>query len=1048
MPIQPKEKINSQTSETHGKATKNASWAWYQTLVQSLPGMSANHSSQPGSPVYNDIRLLGAILGHVVADEGNLNDVTSNSEQSSQGATQFLLIEELRRKAKLSRLGDKAPALADIATIFETVIAAENDDPSLSSDQKATIEVKCLLKTVDAFRIFLEMASLVEVYHHNKTILSSAKPNQGMRALAKSDNLLARDIDSLLDSGVSTDAVFDALNRIDIRLVSTAHPTQILRTTYINHHRDIIESLHRFHRSKTHESQSELIEELTSQVHRLWHTSFVRWEKPTVADEAKNLLNYLDVLYDVLPQFHLDLECFLDSRDDVDSAMHTFETPLVNVASWIGGDMDGNPNTRPEVLCKTFTKRRDTILNKYCDELIAIAPLYSYAKSKDVLSTEALSASVQQDLNHFEVVKEQSFWRSAGIDKYDAREPYRQKLLLMAAKFSYMLTRSFELNPETTKTEQVELSAFGYTSSDEAKRDVALVIAGLRDQGIPEKALFPIRRFEKALMLFDFFYTGIDMREDASYVRNATESVMQALNSDGSKASINQHLQMSDADFTKAVPASLEPDLNKIWNKEPDRYADGGDYENRFISMMGVMRQAQSQLGASSCSHLLLSMTEHDTDVLGALLLMRLKGVVSSSNGKFLSGHTDIVPLFETIETLEKAPVIMASLFENPAYRVYVKNRNDRQIVLMAYSDSNKDGGYLTSQWSLYLAQKNIVAVAKEYGITIQFYHGRGGSIGRGGGPMTKQILSLPAHALDAGVQITEQGEVLARHYLNGAITSAHLMSLVSASLQRNMIDESDMEAEPAWLETMASLSTQSFQKYVALKSRSSFVDYFREATPREIQEIYIGSRPSKRRSEATIADLRAIPWVFRWFQSRAILPGWYGLGTALSSMIADDNASSTNTKKQLTAMMRDWPFFESLIDNAAIALLQSDMHIAEHYRTLLHETDVPADEADAILNDIIQEYHLTHSMLSTLYGEDDILGTEATAELRQSIAMKRTYLDPLNYIQVYLLKHYRREQEKQGGDFERSADDPLFLYHQAFISSTGGIVAGLGASG
>ncbi len=1004
--------VNSMLA-TH-KADKNApisSWEWYQQVLKTLPGFSRKNTSKPKSAVYDDIRLLGTLLGRVVAKDGE------------HGVAQFQLIEALRLKAKQSRQHHQTPALEEISSVFDELSASDNQSEHLER----------VLKAVDAFRIFLELASITESYHQGQ----NTKQNQTIEHALKVQ----------VNENTAEALVIEALRKIKIRLVSTAHPTQIFRTTYLNHHKDLLKLLHRFHQTTTYEEQKEVIQLLENQIQRLWFSSFVRWVKPEVKDEAKALHNFLDVLYTELPQHQIRINHLLS--ETYNAVQPIQKEPLIKLGSWVGGDMDGNPNTKPHVFAQILTLRWERILKKYRDQLEETAFLYSFSALKGVTASAELEASINQDLLELEQVNDREFQRSAGVHRYHLREPFRQKLLLMVARLnntlSYRLTlhglEEHRFQSQFTFTPQPKSSPFIYTDAKALEIDLECVIQGLRHHGFKERSLDPLNHLLWALRIFDFCYTGIDLREDSTYIKTTLQSVLLAqgysLDFIDSSSDENSLFDFITELLQQPGTSPLKPqDIDRIIRDNPEKYSENGQFEKRLLSMLSVMKLAQEEIGSKASEHLLLSMSRSVNDLLGALYLLKQQGLVHFQSGK-LKGQVHIVPLFETIEDLEQAPKILKKLFENPSYRGYIENQNNLQIVLMAYSDSNKDGGYLTSQWSLYQAQRNILRVAKTFGIKIQFYHGRGGSIGRGGGPTKHHILSLPTHSLDQGTQITEQGEVLARHYLTGGTARTHLNNLLVASFERHLSSEESIEASDEWISIHSILSEHSKNKYQALKKHAGFVNYFTYGTPKEIETIHIGSRPSHRRKEAVIEDLRAIPWAFRWFQSRTIIPGWYGVGTAIQKYIE----ASPEGLSQLRKMYKQWPFFRSIINNSAITILQSDMLIARHYMTLLQATDHDLKTMQQIYNDIEQEYDLTKKVLEELSEQTPLLTDVATRSVYQSIEMKRAYLDPLNYVQVYLLQHFRQNQDEASNAVQS-------LFGRAFISSTGGIVAGLGTSG
>ncbi|MGE0201186.1 MAG: phosphoenolpyruvate carboxylase [Candidatus Melainabacteria bacterium] len=1009
--------------ETDGSL--RTAWDWYQTVTADLPGMQGgSHTARPKTPVYDDIRLLGALLGRVVAMQPQPGRTTDATDKEVSGPDCFLLVEDLRRKAKESRLQDETPALEEIAGIVER-IAANPRDPE---------HIQPLLRAVDAFRIFLELASLVETWHANRQPDLEAT----LKSLTAGDDL-------------SPEAVLEALSRIRLRLVSTAHPTQIFRTTYLKHHQVVMQHLREFHRAATPTEQERSLQAIEDWITRLWLTSFVRWEQPSVRDEAKALRNYTAVMLETFPDLQHQLITTLAGRFrwPRETVLRLLTQPVLTAGSWVGGDMDGNPNVHAPDFAAILSGRRSDVLRFYQETLERIAPLYGFAVTRGISPSPVLQASIQQDMAEREQVRRETFTQSTGIEKYAAREPFRQKLLLMAARLAHMLSHpAVDLTTDPPRESVARAGhPFEYAGAAALRDDLLLLLKELSENNLPPGLLAPLEKCLTAVSLFDFYGAGIDLREDAAWVSSAARAALattaQLPAGDDEAAWVHALAELIQSPSLPVFsPGALEDWLKQALRAEncPVALSPEGTLERRLHGMLAVMNRAQRTIGQGASPNLLLSMTHHVSDILHALLLLRLHGLASLTTGDDACAGVDIIPLFETIDDLERAPGMMRELFALPVYRRYLALRGDRQVVLMAYSDSNKDGGYLTSQWRLFQAQRALMAEAEAAGLRIQFYHGRGGSIGRGGGSARQQILSLPVGSLHEGMQITEQGEVLSKHYLSTESANRYLQNLLVANFQRNLMETHGLPpAEPAWVALCESLSEAGFAHYQALKNRPGFVAYFTDATPREIDTIYIGSRPSHRRKARTIADLRAIPWVFRWYQSRTMIPGWYGVGAALAQ-----HTSHPQQLSALQAMYNGWDFFQALLDNSALTLMQSDMHIARHYATLLEGAEVTPDEAEAIYQDIRAEFDRTREQLLLVTGQKQLLERSDLNASRQSIEMKRAYLDPLNYLQVYLLKQYRAHAAHNPPE-----NDPLeTLYRQAFISSTGGIVAGLGTSG
>jgi phosphoenolpyruvate carboxylase len=436
-------------------------------------------------------------------------------------------------------------------------------------------------------------------------------------------------------------------------------------------------------------------------------------------------------------------------------------------------------------------------------------------------------------------------------------------------------------------------------------------------------------------------------------------------------------------------------------------------------------------------------MTHQPADVLSALYLMKIARLFYPDVGGEFHSHLNIVPLFETIESLDHATATLEALFTNPAYQVQLNCRNRQQLVLLGYSDSNKDGGFFTSNWLLYEAQERILEVGRKHNVVIRFFHGRGGSMGRGGAPAHRAIQALPAGSALHGQDLTEQGEVLSRQYNIPEIAEAHLENFYSALLQKNIGPE--VLVSDHWKQAADQISNAAFASYRQLVEHPDFLAYFDAVTPREVELVKIGSRPTKRRKAQSIKDLRAIPWVFRWQQSRQMIPAWFGVGTGLKQFI------EANPDKHLSlarVMFEQWAFFANVLSNCEISLSQTDLSIARQYLNLASD----AGKATAVLTMIEAEYALTIEMI-TKVTQKGLLSTPEDAPLARSIALKTPYLDPLSFIQLYLLEDYRKLLKSRQSEPAPAQQDtelePLFeAYERAIVSSIEGIAIGLGTTG
>ncbi|MBK8191383.1 MAG: phosphoenolpyruvate carboxylase [Vampirovibrionales bacterium] len=618
--------------------------------------------------------MLGALLGKVVVGD------------RPNGHELFLLIRELRRQIQASRAAGQDTTQSDVENILSNLLASEST--------KADLEK--LLKIVDTFRIFLELASIAESYHHDQF----QPPEPSIEQLIAQKAL----------GGVPSDNILLALEKICLRLVSTAHPTQIFRTTYLHHHKIILKLLGEFHDAKNAEDQARVIKALEARIQCLWLTGFVKWVKPTVQDEAKALENYLDVLFNTLPELQVTLESTLQTT--LRTQRRLFKNhPAVEIGSWVGGDMDGNPNAQPHVLAAILASRRQQILIKYRDQLAALAEEYSFSALKGIERHEALLSSIEQDLKEFEAAKSHPFERSEGIYKYHEREPYRQKLLLMVAKLNHTLTYPLTLSMLDAPRFSSQFSflpqpfphGFAYRRAAELISDLKLILDGLNELGLSDNFLRPIETCLNAVQIFDFHFAGIDLREEAEHFQSAARCGLMARGYDLAPFfNPNDNTHATDAWFafleqylTQATTTHIQPhELARVVTHWPQWFSEGGASEMRLFGMTAVMKLAHAEIGPQASRHVLLSMTHSASDALAALALLKWQQLAHYENDQWM-GAVDIVPLFETINDLVAAPQMMTQLFESAAYRGYLRARGNRQVVLIAYSDSNKDGGIL-----------------------------------------------------------------------------------------------------------------------------------------------------------------------------------------------------------------------------------------------------------------------------------------------------------------------------------------------------------------
>jgi len=963
-----------------------------------MESLESGLAQRTSDALTNDIRLLGALLGLIISEH--------------EGADFYRFIERLRQASKEARTQSGRIGLEKIDKVIQSELSGLDEDSQRS----------VLHRAVAAFRLFLLLAGIAEEYYQSARFQENGNCEQcGLHGL---DEAVA----NAKRTGLSLNALEAVTEKISARLVFTAHPTKILRQTILHHQRDIFYILKNMHASDlTAFRQQELLDELSEKTEVLWATQFSRWTKPDPKEEISRVLSYLNnTIYPTVPQVHQTLKQAIRYYYQTPSDLNR-PSPMLSVGSWVGGDMDGNPFVTPEVFSEALTGQYRAILGLYAAELRKVLDKMSHAGHRVSLN-ETLRASILQDLDEMRQANEDTRNYAELLD----REPYRLKLTLMALKLEHTRQRNVFWASES----RIQFP-FVYHSAQGLLQELALVAESLEKKGYHRSVYTRLQRIQETVQIFGFHFASIDLREESVHLNWAAQAIL--------AASGVQSKENSQKILTEEI-LSLKMLNTQQW-EESHTPATGDDAKEtaikRILGMLNTARKAQRFIDGRACQNLVLTMASSVEDVLSALLLLKTQGlfypIYSERNdaSQTFESHLDLVPLFETIPDLQNAVPIIKALFENPAYRAQLAARGNRQMVMVGYSDSNKDGGYFSSNWKIYRAQEDLWQVAQAAGVELRFFHGRGGNLGRGGGPAHRAVKALPPGTVAYGQDLTEQGEVLSRYYNVPETAQSRCENLLSAMIQKNLETPAPevLANQAEWEAVAEQLSAFARQKYNSLVHENpKFLEYFALVTPKEVELVKIGSRPSHRRSIQSVSDLRAIPWVFRWFQSRQIIPGWYGLGTALSQYIQQ---TPQDNKTQLQAMFHHWHFMESILENSEIILRQTDMSIARYYCNLALN---PA-ETQAIFEDIEAEYNLTLAMIQEIT-ERPLLSEPEVQVLRRAIELKEPYLDPLNYIQVQLLAKYRKIQAD-------NPDSPMLEpYHRVIVSSIEGIATGLGTSG
>jgi len=805
-----------------------------------------------------------------------------------------------------------------------------------------------------AFTTYFELINLAEERERIRAVREQSQasvPDDGLEELAQE---LAE-----ADDRTAQQVLSDVL----IQPTFTAHPTEARRKTVKAKLRSVAADLETLdERLLTDKEASQVTRDVRAEVTSLWQTPQIRDRKPEPFDEALNVQWYLEnVLFDVVGEFYEELETALDDYG-VDASV----PQLLAFRSWAGSDRDGNPYVTPEVTTKTLGRQRRAVLEHYREEVDALTGVLSQDEGQIQIGDE-LAASLDADRERLPSVAE------AVADRYPS-EPYRQKLSLM-----------------TERIRRVEdPRSGGYDDASELRADLATLAADLRANDaeiIAETRVDPLIR---TVETFGFSLASLDLRD---HQENHTETLAEVLARQGT-----DYAGMSEDERVEFLTEGILADHALL---DLEDTADLSETATRVLTRFDRLADWQREFGADAIDTYCISMCEEPSHVLEVLFLASEAGVVDAPTYSGL----DVVPLLETEYALSGARRIMGTLFENEAYATALAARDGVQEIMLGYSDSNKESGYLAAQWSLYRNQKRLAAICDDYDVELRLFHGRGGSISRGGGPMNDAMLALPNETVTGQIKFTEQGEAIAEKYADPRIAERELEQMVNAQVRARLdATETPTESvEDEWLNAMETAADAARETYRDLLETDGFVQFFEQATPiTVIENLNLGSRPASRSDERSVEDLRAIPWVFSWTQARCIITGWYSLATGLQAYL--DAGGSVDVLRE---MYEEWPFFRTMLDNAALALARTDMDIAAQYAALADE-----DVRDRVFGPITEEYDAAASLVTQITGRETLIGG---GWLEESLERRNPYVDPLNLLQARLLgKDDRTELEER----------------------------------
>ena len=759
--------------------------------------------------------------------------------------------------------------------------------------------------------------------------------------------------------------------------VFTAHPTEAKRRSKLEAMRRIFNTILELQSYKGQSiKREELIDELQAEILILWRTDEVRLRKPTVLDEVENGLYYFRTsLFRAIPEVYRDLEKAIKRVYHTDNV----KVPsFIRFGSWIGGDRDGNPFVTPDITREAVYMHAETALHEYMRRAQKLSTLLTHSSGLTTPSKEFLSSSKDDD----------KYFQGAFEDTTQdfAKEPYRRKLKIIRYRLKERLNAIKQLKNKTN----IE-TPHAYNSEKELLSDLYLIKDSLISDNDNILNDFGLNDFIRLVETFGFYLVNLDIREESTNHTNTISEILKNHNSE-------DYDQLDESSRISTLENFIKSDLTL-----DDIYEPLSDESKKVLDVFTVMRELRNEVSEHAFGNYVISMTHHASHVFEVLALAKICGLVSLEEGK-LKASIQVTPLFETIDDLTRIEEILEDLFSNSTYTNLIGSYKDSKLqeVMLGYSDSCKDGGILSSSWSLYKAQQQVLGISKKYQIECRLFHGRGGTVGRGGGPTHNAILAQPNKTVRGMIKITEQGEVLSYKYAVPQSASYELELAISGLIKASahlVID--DTVCTNNFEEIMSEMSLVGEKKYRDLTDdKEGIMDYFYEATPvQELAELNIGSRPSHRKkTQRSKYSIRAIPWVFGWSLSRHTLPAWYGLGSALNTMVASDESNMDKLK----TMYSDWPFFRVLLDNIQMALAKSDLGIARDYSLLVKDRNA----ANQIIDDIEKEYESTVQTLLRIVGSDQLLSDNTKLSL--SLSRRQPYLDPLNYIQVMLLKAHR----------------------------------------
>ena len=896
--------------------------------------MLMNHNDKDA--LSRDIHLLGDILGRVI--------------RRQSGIEIYELVERIRALTKTRRI-DNDPAIdRRLAVIID-------DLPNAEAELVAR-----------AFTAYFELINLTEERQRVR-VLRSREAAAHPEPMAES---IAAAVATMSQAGVDDYELARLLERLHIELVFTAHPTQAKRRTMLSKLRRITNALQELEGHDLLPTERDrLISQISAEVTLSWLTNRSRTSKPSVTDEVRTGLYYIDVtIWDVLPQIYEALTSALNRY------YPQLEMPerFLSFGSWIGGDRDGNPNVTADVTAETLRLHRGLAIEKFRAEIKLLDR--SLSISDELIDMDAyLKPSLESfgtETDHI------GYLRS----RYP-QEPYRLLSAMLGAKLAEASGGDMVSRLKGMANPPLELRRKADLQEPLQQMDETLKRLGLEDVAKTDLA-----RIRTQADVFGLHAARLDIRQYSDYHTAVLDEML-------SKSGLFEGFgKLSGAERERVLSDLLASPVPNF-----DMLEELSSETRETIELFRILKRAVDFYGQELVGPYIVSMTRGAEDILAPLLLAYWFGLCLRPDNE--TEGLAFAPLFETRADLKAAPEVMSRLFNHPKYAMHLERLQRNQTIMIGYSDSNKDAGYLAANWELYQAQESLADSCRMADVALTLFHGRGGTIARGGGPANRAIRSQPPGSVNGRIRVTEQGEVIDERYAHPAIARRHLEQVVHSVLLASVPEQyqTHRKARPDWRAAMDELSNLSYRAYRELIYETpALLTYWSQATPlNEISQMQIGSRPARRSAQATFDSLRAIPWGFSWMQSRHVLPGWYGIGQALSTY-----GENLERRHLLQEMYREWPFFQVVIDNAQVSLAKADMGIGRLYAGLVDDEKI----REEIFGTIESAFELTCRWIAIITGQQTLLENDPV--LKRSVRQRNPYVDPLNFIQVSLLLRLR----------------------------------------